>query len=92
MTVAMTRESGSKWFGTAIPDLSVIARSRSPDWLYTYLKTFYIDESRPFGVNNVAFPNVGMSHVLWELEGLKKPIYAAHMGAHGKEIKAHCWL
>ena len=68
MKIAMTGDDAQRWFGTAIPDLSVIARSRGADWLYTYLMTFYVDESRPFGVNNVRFPDVGMPHVLSELQ------------------------
>jgi ubiquinol-cytochrome c reductase cytochrome c1 subunit len=63
------------WFGAPPPDLTVIARSRASgdgsgaDWLYTYLRTFYRDASRPTGWNNTTFPNVGMPHVLWELQG-----------------------
>ena len=75
MTVAMSAEDGKKWFGNPPPDLSVIARSRGADWLYTYFTTFYADETRPFGVNNAVFPDVGMPHVLAGLEGgLKKAI------------------
>jgi ubiquinol-cytochrome c reductase cytochrome c1 subunit len=68
------KESGV-WFGAAPPDLTVIARSRASgdgsgaDWLYTYLRTFYRDPARPTGWNNTTFPNVGMPHVLWELQG-----------------------
>jgi ubiquinol-cytochrome c reductase cytochrome c1 subunit len=72
MDIAMQSENAGKWFGTAAPDLSVIARSRSVDWLFTYLRSFYVDETRPFGVNNTAFPDVAMPHVLWELQGLQK--------------------
>ncbi len=85
MEVAMRINDAKQWFGTKIPDLSVVARARGADWLYTYLRTFYLDESRPFGVNNQRFPNVGMPHVLWELEGLKKPVYESHKGEDGKE-------
>lgn len=74
MTIAMPQGDAKKWFGNPPPDLSVIARARGVDWLYTYFKTFYIDESRPFGVNNAVFADVGMPHVLWELEGMKKAI------------------
>jgi ubiquinol-cytochrome c reductase cytochrome c1 subunit len=84
MTVAMRSEDAKHWFGTAVPDLSVIARSREADWLYTYLTTFYVDNKRPMGVNNMAFPNVGMPHVLWELDGLKKPIYETEQPKHGE--------
>lgn len=74
MNVAMPSAEAENWFGTAPPDLSVLARARGADYLYTYFRTFYIDDSRPFGVNNAVFPDVGMPHVLWELEGLKKPV------------------
>jgi ubiquinol-cytochrome c reductase cytochrome c1 subunit len=58
------------WFGAAPPDLTNVARVRGPDWLYTYLRTFYVDPTRPFGVNNEVFPMVGMPHVLQELQGV----------------------
>ena len=69
MAIAMRRADAKKWFGAAPPDLSVIARARGADWLYTYLRSFYRDENRPTGWNNVVFPNVGMPHALWELQG-----------------------
>jgi ubiquinol-cytochrome c reductase cytochrome c1 subunit len=69
MTIAMRAEDAEKWFGVTPPDLSVISRARGTDWLYTYLRTFYLDESRPMGTNNVAFKDVGMPHVLWEQQG-----------------------
>jgi len=74
MDIAMAAEDAERWFGVAPPDLSVIARSRGPNWLYTYLLTFYEDPSpaRPFGVNNIAFPDVGMPHVLWPLQGIQQ--------------------
>ncbi|MDH5407151.1 MAG: cytochrome c1 [Gammaproteobacteria bacterium] len=87
MEVAMRTNDAKNWFGTKIPDLSVVARARGADWLYTYLMTFYIDESRPFGMNNQRFPSVGMPHVLWELEGLKKAVYKTEKGADGKDHK-----
>jgi ubiquinol-cytochrome c reductase cytochrome c1 subunit len=74
MTIAMPKDGAKKWFGNPPPDLSVMARARGADYIYTYLKTFYIDEGRPFGVNNAVFPDVGMPHVLWELEGMKKAV------------------
>lgn len=70
MENAMSYDDGADWFGVAPPDLTLVARVRSPDWLYTYLRGFYQDESRPFGVNNSVFANVGMPHVLMELQGL----------------------
>jgi ubiquinol-cytochrome c reductase cytochrome c1 subunit len=69
MTVAERREDAKKWFGAPPPDLSVIARARGADYLYTYLRSFYRDEARPTSWNNTLFPNVGMPHVLWELQG-----------------------
>lgn len=69
MQVGMRPRDAKAWFGAPPPDLSVIARSRTPDWLYTYLRGFYRDETRPTGWNNVAFANVGMPHALWELQG-----------------------
>ena len=75
MRIAMQRADAKAWFGAAPPDLTVIARARASefgsgaDWLYTYLRTFYRDENRPTGWNNVVFENVGMPHVLWELQG-----------------------
>ncbi|MDH5178496.1 MAG: cytochrome c1 [Gammaproteobacteria bacterium] len=87
MDVAMRTSDTKQWFGTKIPDLSVVSRARGADWLYTYLMTFYIDESRPYGVNNQRFPNVGMPHVMWELQGLKKAVYKTVKGHDGKEKK-----
>ena len=75
MRIALQRADAKVWFGAAPPDLTVIARARSSefgsgaDWLYTYLRSFYRDESRPTGWNNVVFANVGMPHVLWDLQG-----------------------
>ena len=73
MRVALRHDEAEGWFGVAPPDLSVIARSRGPDWLYSYLLTFYQDSNpaRPFGVNNLVFEDVGMPHVLWSLQGIQ---------------------
>ena len=69
MAISASRKDQKHWFGVEPPDLSVIARSRGTDWLYTYLRTFYRDDKRPTGWNNLAFPNVGMPHALWQLQG-----------------------
>lgn len=74
MTVAMTGANGKAWFGATPPDLSVEARVRGRDWLYNYLLGFYRDEKSATGWNNIVFPNVGMPHVLWELQGTNKLI------------------
>ena len=71
MTISASRKDQRQWFGVEPPDLSVIARSRGSDWLYTYLRTFYRDEKRLTGWNNLAFPNVGMPHALWQLQGIQ---------------------
>jgi len=77
MRVAARPDEQKQWFGAAPPDLSLIARSRASeegsgaDWLYTYLRSFYVDEKRPTGWDNTVFANVGMPHVLWQLQGLQ---------------------
>jgi len=90
MKVAMDPKQAKDWFGGTPPDLTVIARSRSghggtgADYLYTYLRTYYRDESKATGWNNLAFPNVGMPNVLWELQGQRKPVYET-IESHGHE-------
>jgi ubiquinol-cytochrome c reductase cytochrome c1 subunit len=69
MTIAMDKGDSKRWFGATPPDLTLVARVRRPDWLYTYLRSFYEDDSRPWGVNNVVFKDVGMPHVLAGLQG-----------------------
>ncbi len=75
MTVSINPAEAKKWFGVTPPDLSLVARARASadgsgaDWLYTYLRSFYKDPARPTGWNNVIFPNVGMPHILFELQG-----------------------
>jgi ubiquinol-cytochrome c reductase cytochrome c1 subunit len=72
MTVAMTSADAKAWLGAVPPDLSVEARVRGKDWLYSYLLAFYRDEKTATGWNNLVFPNVGMPHVLWNLSGAQK--------------------
>jgi len=81
MTVSMTDEFAEDTFGTSVPDLSLVARARGADWVYTYLRSFYVDPDRPTGFNNTVFPDVGMPHVLWSLQGLQEPVYKTTM--HG---------
>jgi ubiquinol-cytochrome c reductase cytochrome c1 subunit len=85
MDIAMTKDMGKRWFGAPPPDLTLVARVRGTDWLYTYLRTFYLDDSRPFGVNNEVFSNVGMPNVLWELQGWQKPVYETVVDDEGHE-------
>jgi len=80
MTNSMTKKDAKAWFGAPPPDLSVIARFRGVDWLYTYLRGFYRDETRPTGWNNMVFPKVGMPHVLYELQGEQ----VLHVEKHGE--------
>jgi ubiquinol-cytochrome c reductase cytochrome c1 subunit len=72
---AMPAALAEKSFGKAPPDLSLIARVRGSDWVYTYLKSFYLDESRPLGWNNQLFPNASMPNPLWEMQGLQRAVY-----------------
>jgi ubiquinol-cytochrome c reductase cytochrome c1 subunit len=83
MHSAMNAHDAEKWFGTTPPDLSLIARSRGADWLYSYLKGFYTDKSKTFGVNNVFFADVGMPNVFWQQQGEQIPVYKK---VDGKEI------
>ncbi|MCK5894086.1 MAG: cytochrome c1 [Endozoicomonadaceae bacterium] len=69
MKNSMVDREAKEWFGAAPPDLTLVARVRGVDWLYTYLRTFYLDSKRPWGVNNKVFPDVAMPHVLLELQG-----------------------
>lgn len=81
MEVAMRPEDATQWMAAPPPDLSVIARARGADWLYSYLLTYYVDPARPTGVNNATFKDSAMPHVLWELQGLQRPII--------EKVKAH---
>lgn len=81
MKVSMTEDYAKNAFGTAVPDLSLTARARGADWVYTYLRSFYVDPYRPTGFNNAVFADVGMPHVLWSLQGLQEPVYKKVM--HG---------
>ena len=85
MHVAMTTDYAKEAFGTKIPGLTVIARAKGADYLYTYLRTFYLDDSRSTGMNNIAFADVGMPHVLWSLQGLQKANFKTEVDADGNE-------
>ncbi len=81
MSISMSREDAKKWFGVTPPDLSVTARSRGADWIYSYLRGFYRDTSRPMGWNNSVLKNSAMPHILWELQGEQ------HLDLEHHEIK-----
>ena len=85
MSIAMQPEDAARWFGTAPPDLSLIARSRGTDYLYTFLRSFYADESSPTGVDNVVLAGTAMPHVLWELQGIQEARYEDDPEHEGEE-------
>jgi len=89
MTSAIDANDAARWFGKAIPDLTLTARLKhgGGDWIYTYLKSFYLDPSRPTGVNNTVFPDVGMPHILGELQGMQKAVFKTETDADGNEHK-----
>ncbi len=93
MKVAIRPGEAKEWFGAAPPDLTVIARARASeagsgaDWLYTYLRTFYRDDKRPTGWNNLLFENVGMPHVLWQLQGEQVVEVEKAKDSHGAETE-----
>ena len=80
MTAVMTDDYAKEAFGSVPPDLSLVARSRGVDWLYTYLISFYTDKSKTTGHNNVVFKDVGMPNVFWKQEGVKEAVYEEHDG------------
>jgi ubiquinol-cytochrome c reductase cytochrome c1 subunit len=92
MTAPMDRKQAKEWFGAVPPDLTLVARSRAghggtgADYLYTYMRTFYRDADRPTGWNNLVFPNVGMPHALWQLQGDRTPVFEK-VEEHGHEVQ-----
>jgi len=91
MKVAMDPKLAKDWFGAVPPDLTLVARSRAAqgkgtgaDYLYTYLRSYYRDDTKATGWNNMVFPSVGMPHVLWQLQGERRPVFQSHE-AHGHE-------
>lgn len=83
MISSMNQEDAKQWFGVEAPDLSLVARARGADWLYSYLKGFYADPLRPTGSNNIVYEGVAMPNVLWKLQGVQKPVYK---NQDGKEV------
>lgn len=89
MKIALDPKDAKAWFGAEPPDLTLIARSRADgskgsgaDYVYTYLRTYYRDETKPTGWNNLAFPGIGMPHVLWELQGEQRALFAEEKDPH----------
>lgn len=83
----MPAADAQKWFGKAPPDLSLEARAKGPDWIYSYLQSFYLDPSRPVGWNNTVFPNASMPNPLWELQGLQTAVYKPGEAGHDAVIE-----
>ena len=84
MANAMRAEDAERWFGITPPDLSLIARSRGNDYIYTFLRSFYADPSSPTGVDNVVLPGTAMPHVLWQLQGVQSAVFEPD--EHGAEV------
>lgn len=82
VVASMTPGDATAWLGKAPPDLSLVARNKpgGADWTYNFLKSFYVDESQAAGWNNLILPNASMPHVLWELQGIQRPVYASGDG------------
>jgi ubiquinol-cytochrome c reductase cytochrome c1 subunit len=95
MKAAIDAKQATEWFGANPPDLTVIARSRAgaggsgADYLYTYLRSYYRDETKATGWNNLAFPNVGMPHALWELQGPRSAVFIEEKDAHDPSRTVH---
>ena len=92
MKAAISAKQGKEWFGANPPDLTLVARSRAghggtgADYLYTYLRSYYQDDSTLTGWNNLVYPNVAMPHVLWQMQGVRKPVFE-EVEEHGHEVK-----
>jgi len=91
MKTSMPAKEAKTWFGVAPPDLSLVARSRGADWLYTYLRSFYRDPKTPSGWNNIVYPNVAMPHVLWTLQGERGLVVEAVKDLAGHERLEYRW-
>lgn len=87
MEISMAPADSKKWFGATPPDLTLVTRARSPEWVYTFLKNFYVDETRPKGVNNKVFANVGMPHVMLEVQGLPECAPGKTRDSHGDVVR-----
>jgi ubiquinol-cytochrome c reductase cytochrome c1 subunit len=96
MKIALDPKDAKEWFGAAPPDLALVARSRAngamgsgADYLYTYLRSFYRDDTKPIGWNNLVFPNAAMPHALWELQGQQRAVYAEEKDPHDAAKTLH---
>ena len=87
MKIGINRDDALRWFGVVPPDLSLIARSRGADYVYTFLRSYYAEPGRPTGVNNLVLPGTAMPHVLWELQGTQDAVWEGHVDAQGNAQK-----
>ena len=87
MKIGINRDDALRWFGVVPPDLSLIARSRGADYVYTFLRSYYAEPGRPTGVNNLVLPGTAMPHVLWELQGTQEAVWEGHVDAQGNAQK-----
>jgi ubiquinol-cytochrome c reductase cytochrome c1 subunit len=83
MRSAMNADDAKRWFGVQPPDLTLIARSRGTDYVYTFLRSFYLDPAKANGVNNLALPGTAMPHVLWTLQGYQEAVWEGEMDGQG---------
>ena len=83
MSISAPKKNQKKWFGAAPPDLTLVSRARGSAWIYTYMRNFYRDDNRPYGVNNKVFPDVGMPHMMLELQGMQECAPGAIEGEYG---------
>ena len=87
MTIAMPSDDAERWFGQVPPDLTLVARSRGTAWIYTFLKSFYLDGQAATGSNNLVLPNASMPNVLWELQGLHSAGFATTENENGRKVE-----
>lgn len=87
INIAMPADGAKRWFGVTPPDLSLTARAKGPDYIYSFLKGFYVDDDRSTGVNNTVLKGTSMPHVLWELEGVKEANYETTTNEDGSETE-----
>jgi len=83
MEIAMPAQESATWFGRTPPDLSLVARARGESWIYSFLKSFYLDPSKPTGTNNLVLSGASMPHVLWELQGVQRAVFRQETDAQG---------
>lgn len=87
MKISMPQDDAARWFGIAPPDLSLMARAKGTDYIYNFLKTFYLDPTRKTGTNNYVLPGASMPDVLWDLQGLQEAIYETEVQRDGSVTK-----